>query len=172
MGKIEELQEYFDFSEEDLQENRNGNISSDQRIILIGNIQKEMLRYLLLFIMGVVATLIAKSKPSGSDDVNMFGVIILLLGVLGFAIFRYNKRNDFSLQTVEGKVNFIWVRRTGNGVDGMVRRDILKLRVGGKSFEVRGSLSSILQNGDFCRLYYTGGGDIISVELLDHFETS
>ena len=166
MEKMEELQEHFDFSNEDLEENRTGRLSNDQRIILMDNIQKEMLRYLLVFLVGVVATVIAKSKPSGSDDVNMFGVVILMLGVIGFAIFCYNKRADFSLQTVEGKVNFIWVRRTGSGVDGVASKNTLKLRIGGQSFEVREGLMSIMQNGDLCRLYYTGGGDIVSAEYL------
>lgn len=171
MSKAERLRDHFDFTEEDLIENSKGRITEDQISLIKIGIRNEMARYLGIFLLVafVFALFWNKSADVSAKMGDPVGIAILLLVGISFAVFRYSKRNVLSLQSMEGKVNFIWVRISGSG-GSFSSKNTLKLRVNGQSFNVCEELEGILDNGDICRFYYTGGGDIVSAEYLGRAE--
>lgn len=169
MSKNERLQEYFQFTDEDLRENRRGELTGEQRSIIKGNIWKEV-SYVLMIILGILFLVFVMSSASPTismNDPNPAVLVILTLSAALFLVFRVLKKNDLTLYDAKGKVSFIRTRVIGGGIQA---RNTTELRVEGKVFKVRDDLMDILDQGDICQLFYTGGGDIVSVEFLEHME--
>jgi hypothetical protein len=182
MSKNEKLQEYFEFNQSDLQENRSGRISDSQKEILKGRQNRYNSRVLIMVVfvvlIGVGGLFLSGILGSGKSSTNIstvltssLSVIITPIVLIGFLLYRNRHKSDTSIQATEGTVNFIWVEsrertssKTGSGYR-TVRR--LQRRVGGVSFNVGEKLMDIINQGDNCRFYYTGGGDMVSAEALN-----
>lgn len=179
MSKDLKLQEYFNFTQSDLQANRQGRVTENQRAHVKGKVQRFnsriviFLAVILLISVAVFFSVRMASASAGSLDglpITAFlgpGVTVVILVI--FMASRTNKKNDFSLQKAEGAVNFIWVERRIMNQDqtGYKTEKSLQMRVDGVSFNVSQNLMDILNQGDNLRFYYTGGGDIVSAEFVD-----
>ena len=178
MLRNSKLQEYFNFTYTDLQSNRMGQVTDNQRIHVKGKVKRFNNRILIVLAIMFMLTLggfvvfrMAAGNTFTSFPTAMLGPIITLVVLVVFMVSRTNRKNDFSLKKAEGIVNFVWVEeRVRNTSDTgpdykMVRR--LEMRVGGVSFNVNQELMDIINQGDTYRFYYTGGGDIVSAEFLN-----
>lgn len=174
MSNNEKLQEYFDFTESELEENRQGRVTEEQVLI----IKEKTQNYNNLAIAGTLILLaiafgIILNSTSGVKDFPIMEAmtvpIVIAGGVIIFLILRTASKNDVSVQKVEGKVNFAWVeeRSRGSWKTGDTPVSRFKMRVGGKSFDVREELMDIIDPGERYRFFYTSGGDILSVEVLE-----
>lgn len=169
MSDTERLEEYFDFTQDDLRENRKGIVTEDQRLILKEKTQRETNVLLIAFVaIGIISVVIGNIINPGSNSM-MMPVILGIMAVV-IIVLRGIKRSDISLHSVEGKIEFFWEEhkvKDSDSVNYLTTRKILKVRIGEKVFEVREELMDILEQGDRCRFYYTGGGDILSAEVLN-----
>ncbi len=179
MSNKEKLQQYFNFTQSDLQANQQGRITENQRAHVKGKVQRFNSRILIFLVIVLmisvgaffVVRMVSSSAGSSSGlPVSAFlgpGITVIVLIV--FMASRTNKKNDFSLQKAEGKVNFVWVERQVMNQDrtGYKTEQSLQMRVDGASFNVSKNLMDIINQGDNCRFYYTGGGDIVSAEFID-----
>lgn len=171
------LQEYFNFTQNDLQANRQGRVTENQQAHVKGKVQRFNSRILvvlaIMFVIGfgvnfAVRMASASNDFSGSIPTAALGPVITIVVLILFMAVRSNKKNDFSLQKVEGIVNFVWVENRVPNQDrtGYKTEKSLQMKVGGVSFNVSENLIGIINQGDECRFYYTGGGDIVSAEFL------
>jgi hypothetical protein len=179
MLRNSKLQEYFNFTHTDLQSNRMGQVTESQQIHVKGKVKQYNGRILIVLVLmfmltvgGFVIFKMAARNAFQSFPIAMLGPIITLVILVVFMVSRTNRKNDFSLKKAEGTVNFVWVEeRVRNTADtGADYRTVRKLemRVGGVSFNVNQELMDILNQGDNVRFYYTGGGDIVSAEFVNH----
>lgn len=170
MSKNERLQEYFEFTEDDLRENRRGELTAEQRSIIKGRMWKEINRVLII-VLGIlfIVFIVVPAFPTESRNTsNPTVAVILTLMTAVFLVFRALTKNDLALHEVKGKVRFIRTVVVGGG---MRERTNTELKVDGRVFKVREDLMDILDQGDICHFFYTGGGDIVSAEFLDNPET-
>lgn len=178
MAKDLKLQEYFNFTQSDLQENRQGRVSEDQRLIVKDRSQRfnNNILIVLIFILVISAgaAMFARGAISGTGKFPfssaMLGPAITIVVMAVYMVNRSRKKNDFSLHQAEGTVNFVWVEErvrnhSNAGPDYKTVRS-LQMRVGGTSFNVKEELMDIIDQGENCRFYYTGGGDIVSAEFV------
>lgn len=168
MTKTKRLEEYFFFSQDDLRENRKGAITEDQRLVLKEKTQRDTNVLLIFFIgSGIVYVAVNYIFDLGPGSMTISAVLgIMFVAVI---ILRRVKRSDQSLQHVEGAIEFFWEEHTtrdANNSTHLTTTKTLYLMVGEKKFQVREDLMDILDQGDRCRFYYTGGGDIISAEVI------
>lgn len=176
MTTNEKLQEYFDFTESDLEENRQGRITKDQELIVkdktntFNNRAIVIVMALLLFYFISLSTSMTTREILESNFLFVSGAIIV--GMALFLLLRTSGRNDYTLNQIEGKVNFVWVEERSRGTsltrDATVRS--FKMRVKTHSFDVTEELMDIIDQGDVCRIYYTSGGDILSMESVKETE--
>lgn len=174
MSNNEMLQEYFDFTESELEENRQGRVTEEQVLIIKERTQKyNNLAVGITLIMLTVAYVIILNSTSDVKDFPVMEAMTIPLiiagGVVVFLILRTASKNDFSVQKVEGKVNFVWVeeRTRESGKMGYTTVSRFKMRVGRISFDAREELMDIINQGDNVRFYYTSGGEIISAEFIE-----
>lgn len=179
MSKDIKLQEYFNFTQSELRENQQGRITETQRAHVKGKVQRFnsrisiFLAILVMISVGIFFVVRMMSSSAGSSSglpVSAFlgpGITVMVLIV--FMASRTNRKNDLSIQKAEGAVNFIWVERQVMNQDrtGYKTEQGLQMRVGGVSFNVSENLMDIINQGDNCRFYYTGGGDIVSAEFMN-----
>lgn len=169
-SKNERLQEYYDFTKDDLEENRHGRVTGYQKQVLQEKTQKEALRLFGVFAgVGILSFVVqARFSSSGSSFLPKILAVMLAVVVVSMVL-RMIKRTNLSLSSVSGEVNFRWEEekiRDPENIHSYTTISKLKMRVGGASFEVNEGLKKIIDQGDNCRFYYTGGGDIISAEYL------
>lgn len=169
MTKNEKLQEYFDFTETDLNENSQGRVSEDQKLLVKNKLQNRINAILfILIVFGFITVAINLGRSNNFAEFQKTLVIPAFIGVFVFLyiLYQYANKSDVSLKFVEGKVNFVWVeeRIRDNGTYRTSRR--LKMHVKDISFDVQKDLLEAIDQGDDIRFYYTGGGDIISAEYL------
>ena len=179
MSANEKLQQYFNFTQNDLQANRQGHVAEEQRLTLKDRTRrfnsKALIVLFFVVAIGVGAALYVGRVAGGSGDfpisTAMLGPIVTVIIMTVYLVNRSRKKSDFSLQKAEGKVNFVWVEeQVRNHSDvGPAYKTVrsLQMRVGGTSFNVREELMDIVNQGDNIRFYYTGGGDIVSAEFVD-----
>lgn len=169
MTKNEKLQEYFDFTETDLNENSQGRVSEDQKLLVKNKLQNQINAILfILIVLGFITVAINLGRSNDFAEFQKTLVIPAFIGVFAFLyiLYQYANKSDLSLKSVEGKVNFVWVeeRIRDNGTYRTSRR--LKMHVKDISFDVQKDLLEVIDQGDDIHFYYTGGGDIISAEYL------
>ena len=184
-----ELQKFFEFNESDLFANRAGRLSPKQQE-KINETEKGSSQ--IFFWAGVVFILIALGatyvivKPAFVPGFELNGLTDLIapivglamvwgvLGYLAFGSFRLSRsRFDSSVQSVEGKVNFVKVEKEewSQSTDGMRSSRTVEeyeLRVGRVAFEdVDEELLNIIEEGDTYVFYYTKETkDILSCEFI------
>ncbi len=179
MSANEKLQRYFNFTQSDLQANRQGRVTEEQRLTLKDRTRRFNSKVLIVLFfvvaIGVGASLYVGRLAGGSGGFSistaMLGPIITVIIMTAYLVNRSRKKSDFSLQKAEGTVNFVWVeervRNHSNAGPAYKTVRSLQMRVGGTSFNVREELMDIINQGDNVRFYYTGGGDIVSAEFVD-----
>ena len=178
------LMSYFEFTEADLQANRQGQMSDAQK----QSLQKEdradrkweFFGGGCMIVIGLIGLAAALGALFVFTDLGariglglMFGVIWpLIWGVLGVRtlIPAFGPSRQIRLMKVQGPVSFAKVERTSiTTSDGGVHHHhhiVEELHVGGKSFDVTEDLTHIMKEGDSYAVYYTEGADIYSVELI------
>ena len=177
MSKELKLQEYFNFTQSDLQANLQGRVTENQQAHVKGKVQRFNSRILvvlaIMFVIGfgvnfAVRMASASSDFSGSIPTAALGPVITIVVLILFMVFRTNKKKDFSLQKAEGMVNFVRVERRIANQDntGYKTEKSLQMKVGSASFNVSENLVGIINQGENVRFYYTGGGEIVSAEFL------
>jgi hypothetical protein len=180
MNRNEMLQQHFEFDASDLQENHQGWVTETQRTIVKSRIGRFNLNALIvvIFILGVAAVVVTRGGFQ-TESGNMMSALKPVTGsllsvalLIGFLVYRTSRKNDMSLQTAEGPVDFVWVEDSIPNHDNTSYRTVrsLQMRVDGMSFKVEETLMDIIKQGDICRFYYTGGGDIVSAEFIDKTE--
>lgn len=169
MSKNEKLQEYFDFTETDLQENSQGRVSEDQQLLVKNKLQNQTNGVLFVFL--VLGFIFVAINLGRSNNFAEFQKTLIIPGFIAvfvflFILYRYANKSDMTLSSVEGKVNFVWVeeRVRENGTYRTSRR--LKMHVKDMSFDVKKDLLEVIDQNDHIRFYYTGGRDIVSAEFL------
>lgn len=178
MTKELKLQEYFNFTQSDLQENRQGRVTENQQAHVKGKVQRFNSRIIIvlviMFVIGFGVNFAVRMASAGGDfsgsiPTAAFAPLITIVILILFMAFRTNKKNDLSLKKIDGTVNFVWVEHRIANQDntGYKTEKKLEMRVGGVSFNVSQNLMDILNQGDNVRFYYTGGGDIVSAEFID-----
>lgn len=178
MTANQKLQEYFKFTQSDLQANRQGRVTENQQAHVKGRVQRFNSRIfifvaVLLMISAGVFFAVRLASGSGNSEGGfptsfLFGPAITIIILIVFVATRTNKKNDFSLKKAEGTVNFVWVERRVANQDntGYKTEKSLEMRVDGVSFNVSKNLTDIINQGDNVRIYYTGGGEIVSAEFV------
>ena len=171
-SKYERLQEYYEFTDDDLKENRHGRVTEFQKQVLQQKNQKETLLLLGFFAgLGIILFIVNQTRfPSGDSSFLRTFLAVMFAVVVVSMVIRMIKRANISLSSISGEVNFVWEEEKIQHTENIhryttVRR--LKMRVGGASFDVDERLKKIIDQGDICRFYYTGGGDIVSAEFID-----
>lgn len=172
MTKQERLQYYFEFTEDDLKNNRLGKVTASQQQALQEKTKKEAIRLFGIFAgVGLLFFVVDRVRFPTSNSSFSWTILALLL-VIAFVsmTLRIIKRSNISLSSISGEVNFMWEEEKIQDVENIHQYTTvyrLKMRVGRISFDVDKSLQSIINQGDNIRLYYTGGGDIISAEFVE-----
>lgn len=178
MTANQKLQEYFKFTQSDLEANRQGRVTENQQAHVKGRVQRFNSRIfifvaVLLMISAGVFFAVRLASGSGNSEGGfptsfLFGPAITIIILIVFVATRTNRKNDFSLKKAEGMVNFVWVERRVANQDntGYKTEKSLEMRVDGVSFNVSKNLMDIINQGDNVRFYYTGGGEIVSAEFV------
>lgn len=184
-----ELKNFFDFDESDLIANRTGRLTAKQKAkiedVEAGASQIFFWAGVILVLIGLGATygILQPALVSGftftglSDLIGPFIGLSLTWGVLGFfaiGAFRLSKNKfDSSVQSVEGKVNFVKVEKeewtqSSDGMRSSRTVEEYELRVGRVAFEnVDEELLNIIEEGDIYAFYYTKETkDILSCEFI------
>lgn len=181
MSKNEKLQEYFNFSQTDLNANQQGRVTEDQRTRIKAKVQRYNNRVLIVLgivlVIGFISNFAIRIVAASDQFSSLFST--LPMGAVGpifaafimviFLIFRTQKKNEQSLLKTEGTVNFVWVERRVSNQDRTGYKTVksLQMHVGGVSFNVNENLMDIINQGDNVRFYYTSGGDIVSAESIN-----
>lgn len=181
MSENLELEQYFRFTPDDLSQNRNGLVSESQKKELLRRKLDKAFRTLILLVLIVfvsTAILLFNGGKLLLPVLVMYfsPVLAAIIGIIFFPVF---KKTDFSLKSVQGKVDFVKVfkkirldSRIENGHydmhDPKQNETVMltKMRIGSETFGTDDALLEIVHKGDMCRIYYIGSGDILSMELL------
>lgn len=174
MSNNEMLREYFDFTESELEENRQGRVTEEQVLIIKERTQtyNNLVVAITLIMLAIVFGIILNST-SGVKDFPILETmaipLFLAVGVVIFLVLRTTSKNDFSVKKVEGKVNFVWAEERTRGSKSTESTTVsrFKMRVGRISFDARAELMDIIDPGERYRFFYTKGGDILSAEVVD-----
>jgi len=173
-----ELQKFFNFDESDLVANRKGQVTPKQEKLLkqsatIGKIISIILGFAIL-IWGVyfpVREIITDYIRFGIYNRSIGGLIfILVMTAFAFLFLRgLFTRKKFSIEKVEGQVNFIATEKkttsfTSNK-DTKIRH--YEMRVGSEKFDVSEDLLNIIDESDVYAFYFTGDTrNILSCEFI------
>ena len=178
------LMSYFKFTEADLQANRMGQMSEEQKQSLLkedrADRKWEFFGGGCMIVIGLIGLAAAITAVFIFTDAAariglglMFGLIWpLIWGVLGVRalIPAFAKSRQIRLQKVQGPVSFSKVERTSvtssHGAVHHHQHIIEVMQVGGKSFDVTEDLTNIIKQGDTYAVYFTEGADIYSLELI------
>ena len=186
----EELRKFFDFNESDLNANRMGRLSPAQKKRLeegekgADKIFVGFGIFMILLALGISIFANWGLFRNGNPDLSSIDAPELLLLTVGLpwvvcGFFAYgsfklaSKKPDNSVQSVEGKVNFVRVdstvsERTASGNSTTREVQQYELRVGRVKFEdVDEEMLNIIEEGDSYAFYYTRGDkEILSAEFV------
>lgn len=178
--------DYFKFTEEDLQANRNGKFSEaqkqkysvDQKVSFKLGVRKTVCCGFIAFgLLGGAAYMYIAHKVTGNNGgipVSMIvgGIIALIVTIFLFRSLFV--KHQFKLAKAEGPVNIIKAERTSTDTDladGMSHTSpyfAYELHIGGEEFDVDEDLADVMMQGDTYAIYYSEGSeiDILSAELI------
>lgn len=164
----QKLKDYFKFNEADLQANRNGQFSENQKVRMAkdsksGRIGENLFAYIFLFI-GLIGVVIAVATaangmlhsdlggaalPAEVAGIAAFGCIWpLVWGGIGVRALLTPREHDFKLAKVQGIAN-INSRRPYESNSA-----VYTLQISSKAFEVDKSLAEVITPGSQYALYY------------------
>lgn len=186
MNKQQALEQYYRFTQKDLEQNKRGIVSENQKKEVLRRQRLKVVKSLIvlaLVILAVVAYVsfdLIRTGTTVKIPSQLSGMFFLGLAVFaGILVAPIFKRQDFTLKSVHGKVNFVQVIKqkrddsrsdahTGWNDPSRTRMvTYYEMHVGGESFHASDELMEIVQDGDTCQVYYTGSNDyIISIEIL------
>jgi hypothetical protein len=185
-----ELRKFFDFDDSDLSANEMGKLSvkQEKRIQETEKSTSRTFRYIgigliflnLCIVGGIVSGIISDgfsfSTASAEDIFGLVFAIVfptLIIGIFVWIMFWIaSSKTDYSLQKVEGEVNFVKVEKqvsTGSSTGPRYRTEQqYELRVGKVKFEdVDEELLNIIKEGDIYLFYYTKDNkEILSCEFI------
>lgn len=178
-----ELQNFFKFTDADLNANRAKRLTKEQetRLLEAERGANQFFRWLgfglLLLATGLSLLLLNEARKMNWEDlagiVPALSIIWLICGLFAFGSFKISaSKNDNSVQIVEGKVNFVKVEKqvTNASNSGPRHRTVqqYELRVGKVAFEnVNEELLNLIEDGDTYAFYYTKDTkEILSCEFI------
>ena len=182
----QQLMSYFKFDEADLQANRNGQFTENQKSRLVKEDKRDRTWSVVggsfLILIGLIGLVIAIAAGIADPDWGFrigfglgFGCIWpLVWGGIGIGIMsRAFSKFRVQLLRASGPVNIIKAERTSTSTDsdGFSHTShyfVYELHIGGKSFDVQANLADIMMQGEPYAVYYTEGSenDILSAELI------
>jgi Short C-terminal domain len=178
----QKLMDYFKFTEEDLQANRNGVFSNAQKQNISANTPSVGARvrcsgfiFIVAFgLLGGAAYLFIRSKADAAIPISMIvlGIIVLVVAiVLSRGLFA---KGQYKLAKAQGKVNIIKAERAG--MNHTSHYFAYELHIGGEEFDVGEDLADIMMQGDEYAIYYDMWNNdfsgILSAELLSKASAS
>lgn len=186
-----QLRRFFDFDDADLVSNRMGRLSQKQEKRLkeeeksTSKIFRTIGFGLILLNIGIIAGFILNVTGEGfslatasrDDIIGMAAMMVVPTVIIGFFVWVMfwlaASKLDYSLQQVEGEVNFVKVEKsqsykTASGSTSQRTVQQYELRVGRFKFEdVNEELLNIIKEGDVYMFYYTKDTkEILSCEFI------
>jgi hypothetical protein len=179
MTKIEQLQKIYQFTPEDLAQNKNGIVTENQR--------KELLRRKLIWpFRNVIAVCVliffislCVAVQAGFfflKYVQYYYFVGGAIGVIAAGSFipLFFEKQDLKLKTAHGQAKIVdrikdQKALSENGASYYIGGEpyrsslVTEMFVEGVAFGING----IVEHGDICRIYYVGDGDIVSIEVFD-----
>jgi hypothetical protein len=182
----QKLRDIYKFDEADLQANRSGNLSDKQKNEIVkrrNDWKKTGLNYssviivvgLGIIIIDGVISFARGTFPHLDTSAVIIGAILAVLGFLWLYLTLTGESGKKDLlkdvvKTAEGPANIIKADRTrsSGGSGGSTEHYFAyELHIGGKEFDVDGSLAGvILQNDSYAVYYDDRNGRILSVEFV------
>jgi hypothetical protein len=182
MTKKQELEEYFQFTQDDLTQNKKGIVSENQKKEVMRRRLTRALKTLILLalIISIAAIIVAFNLRGASIKipsalwVRFFLVLAVIVGIIFFPAF---KKQDFALKSAHGKVDFVRVVKQEvddsrsnshtNWTDPKRTRLSVyyEMHIEDRVFDADDKLMEIVPKGDICRVYYIGSGTVISMEV-------
>lgn len=167
----QELRKFFKFTDTDLTANRAKRLTKEQeaRFLEAERGANQFFRWLgmglLLLATGITLFLLNEARKINWEDLAgmtpALCFVWFICGLFAFGSFKISaSKNDNSVQTVEGKVNFVKVEKqvTNASSSGPRHRTVqqYELRVGSVAFEdVSEELLNLIEEGDIYAFYYT-----------------
>jgi hypothetical protein len=172
------LRKFFEFDESDLVANRSGKLSAKQKSKLETSEKGADQIFIGAGVVFIIAALVIIYFVAGDSILKLFsgesltsddtlaivlggGLPALLFGFFAFGAFKLGtSKMDNSVQTVQGKVNFVKVEKqvptSTSSVSSYRTVQQYELRVGKIAFEnVAEELLNIIDEGDTYTFYYT-----------------
>jgi len=185
----QKLQDYFNFDEDDLQANRNGNFSEKQKKELSSNVSDSIQRRrragVIFLALGILLWLLLAGlyifKGTGYLVQNTVllicpgpGGLMLLLAAIFILRSTNSVKENYQLKKVEGPINIIKAEHNRTGGSSHATSEhyfVYELHIGGVTFDVQPDLPNIMLQGDVYAAYYTEpnddfGGRVWSAELV------
>src|SRR5688572_742940 len=172
-----ELKKFFEFDESDLNANRSGKLSAKQKskletsekgadqIFVGAGIVLVVVALIIIYFVAGDSILRLLSGELNSNDILTIalggGLPALLFGFFAYGSFKLGaSKLDNTVQTVQGKVNFVKVEKqvptSTSSVSSYRTVEQYELRVGKIAFEnVDEELLNIIEEGDTYAFYYT-----------------
>ena len=175
------LKEFWKFDDTDLAANRNGQLSEQQKVLLVSEHATQ--RKAFFGVGGVVAVIflcipvlvigsrvvipsilsgdfqVQNLLPVGIGAGTILSILVPVLLVVGIYILRAGKQADLSIQRASGKAIYSTgtkrVRNPGNSARPYDDVRVLYLSLGDKKFEVHDGLKEIILEGEEWNIYYT-----------------
>ena len=174
-----DLRKFFNFDESDLAANRKGQVTHKQEKVLkqaerIGKIIGMVIGFSILT-WGVYfpgREIVSNYIRFGFNEASLINGAIFILVLTAFAFLFLRglfEKKKFSVEAVEGKVNFVAVEKKAGGSTNSTATKVrqYEMRVENEKFDVSESLANIINEGDVYAFYYTGDTrHILSCEFI------
>ncbi len=183
------LREFLQFSDADLSDNQNGQLSAGQKERLTARRSADARRWMIvigLLLVIPVAGIIWMIKATASAGLPLTGifqivpapalliggfVVLYVLWAVGSSLLQ---RPDDTLRSMQGEASYARVERlekdyarSDSQHDEHKVVQVIELHVGGKTLaDVDEGMLAIVKQGDAYKFYYTRAGGILSAEPL------
>ncbi len=168
----QELMEYFDFNEFDLNSNRNGSLSPKQNSRLAQSDKSARKKFLIIGLVSAALVVLPTLILWLIDKLESVGwyslTWVIPFGLIAFFLIRAGlKSTRYTVKMVEGLVK-ITEGGSYNDPDGDI---YYELRVGKKRFGIGPELASLMKKdeGSIYAVYYYWGSDTVETDLMDSY---